>query len=247
MSSQDIKLYLSENLSFKEKFIHLMNLLVINQSYFDFQNYLFYIIFSIQNISIFFTDSSGCLNPNESIFDYLLNKIGEIIRIKSLFYKHRNYYNLTIYLFSFYYIIFTVYYLILILTTTRKTVYTTSLQFLNFFIKVNIYVLANIILDFFTRMLCFNDTYNRNIVEIKCNQSNNITPLFCSFFFNVYSTVLTLYIQLYYEENFFISDSKFNTITSKIYIYQHLSAIISSIALSLIHLLTHEFFLIFLL
>ena len=100
MSSQDIKLYLSENLSFKEKFIHLMNLLVINQSYFDFQNYLFYIIFSIQNISIFFTDSSGCLNPNESIFDYLLNKIGEIIRIKSLFYKHRNYYNLTIYLFS---------------------------------------------------------------------------------------------------------------------------------------------------
>ena len=242
MSSQDIKLYLSENLSFKEKFIHLMNLLVINQSYFDFQNYLFYLIFSIQNISIFFTDSAGCLNPNESIFDYLLNKIGEIIRIKSLFYKHRNYYNLTIYLFSFYYIIFTVYYLILILTTTRKTVYTTSLQFLNFFIKVNIYVLANIILDFFTRMLCFNATYNRYIVEIKCNQSNNITPLFCSFFFNVYSTVLTLYIQLYYEENFFISDSKFNTITSKIYIYQHLSAIISSIALSLIHLLTHEFF-----
>ena len=242
MSSQDIKLYLSENLSFKQKFIHLMNLLVINQSYFDFQNYLFYIIFSIQNISIFFSENAGCLNHNKSTIDFILFKINEIIRIKSLFFKHRYYYNLSIYLFSIYYILFTIYYLILILKTTRKTVYTISLQFLNFFIKVNIFVLANIILDFFTRMLCFDTTYNRNIKEIKCNQSNNIKPLFFSFFFTIYSTILTLYIQLYYEENFFISDSKFNTITSKIYIFQHLSAIISSISLSLINVFSHEFF-----
>ena len=115
MSSQDIKLYLSENLSFKEKFIHLMNLLVINQSYFDFQNYLFYIIFSIQNISIFFSENAGCLNHNKSTIDFILFKINEIIRIKSLFFKHRYYYNLSIYLFSIYYILFTIYYLILIL------------------------------------------------------------------------------------------------------------------------------------
>ena len=191
MSSQDIKLYLSENLSFKQKFIHLMNLLVINQSYFDFQNYLFYIIFSIQNISIFFSENAGCLNHNKSTIDFILFKINEIIRIKSLFFKHRYYYNLSIYLFSIYYILFTIYYLILILKTTRKTVYTTSLQFLNFFIKVNIFVLANIILDFFTRMLCFDTTYNRNMKEIKCNQSNNIQPLFFSFCFTIYKTILT--------------------------------------------------------
>ena len=91
-------------------------------------------------------------------------------------------------------------------------------------------------------MLCFGSIYNHYIPEIKCDQSNNFFPVFISGFTTIYSSFLTLFIQLFYEENFLISDSKFNTITSKIYIFQHIISIISSIELSFINQITNEFF-----
>ena len=50
-SSYSMKLFLIEKLTFKEKFFHLMNLLVINYSYFVFENYVFFIIYTTQNLS----------------------------------------------------------------------------------------------------------------------------------------------------------------------------------------------------
>ena len=242
MSTKEIKLFLSENLTFKEKFFHLMNLLVINHSYHIFENYLFFMIFTFQNISVFITKSSGQPNYKNNFIDDFLTHFGNILRVKSLLFDHRKYYNLFIYMTSVYYIFFSIFFLLLIKKTSRKTTYTMHLQFLNFFIKVNIYVLNNIIIDFFTRMLCFGSTYNSHIPDIRCDQSNNFFPIFISGFTTIYSSILTLFIQLYYEENFFISDSKFNTITSKIYIYQHIISIISSIELSFISQITNEFF-----
>ena len=242
MSTKEIKLFLTENLSFKEKFFHLMNLLVINHSYHIFENYLFFMIFTFQNISVFITKSSGQSNYKNNFIDDFLTNFGNILRVKSLLFEHRKYYNLFIYFTSVYYLFFSIFFIFLIKKTSRKTTYTIHLQFLNFFIKVNIYVLNNIIIDFFTRMLCFGSTYNSHIPEIRCDQSNNFFPIFISCFTTIYSSILTLFIQLYYEENFFISDSKFNTITSKIYIYQHIISIISSIELSFISQITNEFF-----
>ena len=242
MSSHELRLFLSEKLSFKEKFFHLMNLLVINHSYHIFENYLFFMIFTCQNLSVFITKSTGQLNYKNSMIDNFLYNFGKILRLKSLLFSHRKYYNLFIYFTSFYYVFFTIFFIFLISKTTRKSTYTLNLQFLNFFIKVNIYVLNNITIDFFTRMLCFGSIYNQYIPEIKCDQSNNFFPVFISGFTTIYSSILTLFIQLFYEENFLISDSKFNTITSKIYIYQHIISIISSIELSFINQISNEFF-----
>ena len=241
-SSYELRLFLSEKLSFKEKFYRLMNLLVINHSYHILENYLFFMIFTCQNLSVFITKQSSKIDYENSIVDYYLYNFGKIIRVKSLLFSHRNYYNLFIYFTSIYYVFFSIFFIVLISKTSRKSTYTLNLKFLNFFIKVNIYVLNNIIIDFFTRMLCFGTIYNHYIPEIKCDQSNNFLPVFISGFTTIYSSFLTLFIQLFYEENFLISDSKFNTITSKLYIFQHIISIISSIELSFINQITNEFF-----
>ena len=219
-----------------------MNLLVIHHSYNVFENYLFFLIYTAQNLSIFISKSASNLDYNNYSIDKILVTIGKILRVKSYLYNYRKYYNLFIYFLASYYIIFTIFFITLIYKTSRKTAYTLNLLFLNFLIKMNFYVLNNINIDFFTRMLCFGSSNNRYIQEIKCNQSNNYIPLIISGFSTVYSSFLTLFIQMYYEENLFISDSKFNTITSKIYIYQHLISIIASVELSLISQLTKELF-----
>ena len=241
-SSYSMKLFLIEKLTFKEKFFHLMNLLVINYSYFVFENYVFFIIYTTQNLSNYMTNNTNGLDYNKYIIDKILFNISKVIRVKELLYEHRKYYNLFIYILSFYYVLFSIFFIMMIKKTSRKTTYTLKLHCLNFLIKTNINVLNNINIDFFTRMLCFGQTNNTFIPQIKCNQSNNYLPLIFSAFTTIYSSFLTLFIQLYYEENFFISNSKFNTITSKIYIYQHLISIITSIELSLITKLTKEFF-----
>ena len=219
-----------------------MNLLVINYSYFVFENYVFFIIYTTQNLSNYMTNNTNGLDYNKYIIDKILFNISKVIRVKELLYEHRKYYNLFIYILSFYYVLFSIFFIMMIKKTSRKTTYTLKLHCLNFLIKTNINVLNNINIDFFTRMLCFGQTNNTFIPQIKCNQSNNYLPLIFSAFTTIYSSFLTLFIQLYYEENFFISNSKFNTITSKIYIYQHLISIITSIELSLITKLTKEFF-----
>ena len=242
MSPQRVKLYYTDDLSFKEKFMYLMNLLVINQSNDIFKSFFFLVIFSLQNISIYFTEPAGVLNYKNNTFDNFLFQIARIIRFKALLFYNRSYYNLAIYSISIYYIIFTILYIIMIYKTNRKTTYTQSLHFLNFFIKVNIYILSNIIIDFFTRMLCFNQIYNSNIPEIRCDQSNNLTTLIISLLSIIYSSITCIFIHYFYEDNFLLSNSNFNSITSKLFLLQHLKAIIDSFALGLISELTHDFF-----
>jgi len=241
MSSQSLNLYISDYLSFKERFIYLMHLLVLNQSSDRFEIFFFLGIFSLQNISIYFTDPAGVLNKN-NICDNFLFQIARIIRFKALLFYNRTYYNFAIYILACYYFLFTILYLVLIIKTNRKTTYTPLLHFLNFFIKVNIYILSNIIIDFFTRMLCFNQTYNSNIIEIKCDQSNNLKPLIICFSSSIYSSITCIFIHYFYEDNFLLSYSNFNSITSRLFLLQHLKAIIDSFLLGLISELTHDFF-----
>ena len=119
MSTKEIKLFLTENLSFKEKFFHLMNLLVINHSYHIFENYLFFMIFTFQNISVFITKSSGQSNYKNNFIDDFLTNFGNILRVKSLLFEHRKYYNLFIYFTSVYYLFFSIFFIFLI----KKTQY----------------------------------------------------------------------------------------------------------------------------
>ena len=160
MSPQRVKLYYTDDLSFKERFMYLMNLLVINQSNDIFESFFFLVIFSLQNISIYFSSPAGVLNFEHNTFDNFLYQFARIIRFKALLFYNRAYYNFAIYSISIYYIVFSILFIFLIYKTNRKTTYTSLLHFLNFFIKVNIYILSNIIIDFFTRMLCFNQTFN---------------------------------------------------------------------------------------
>ena len=119
-SSYSMKLFLIEKLTFKEKFFHLMNLLVINYSYFVFENYVFFIIYTTQNLSNYMTNNTNGLDYNKYIIDKILFNISKIIRVKELLYEHRKYYNLFIYILSFYYVLFSIFFIMMIKKLQEK-------------------------------------------------------------------------------------------------------------------------------
>ena len=175
MNTRDIKLFIEDEIDLKKKFILFMDLLINNQSN-NYENFIFLILFSIQNISIYFSEIIGVLKSNNSTFDKILIHVEKIIRIKSLFFYHKNFYIIMILLLFIYYFFFTFLFIYLLYNTKRKTTYSIFYQILNFFIKCSIYLLPNITLDFFTHLICLDDETNDYIPEI-----NVIKVIICLF------------------------------------------------------------------
>ena len=233
MKIKELKLFMKEELNIQKRFIILMNKLINNQSN-DSENLLFIIIFSIQNISIYFSEKVGVFDIDNNISDKILNLIEKFVRFKSLFFSNKYYYSLSIYILFIYYLFFFFFFIVSLLTSSRRKTYD---NFLKIF-----YYLSNISLDFFTHMICFNRDYNIYIKEIKCNQSNNIGPFIMSILTLFFSQIFMFFIHFFYEDHLFISVSSFSCLSSNMIIFQHLSAIISSIILGWIEEIHRGFF-----
>ncbi len=92
MSSKELKLFIEEEISNKDKFYLFMNLLVQNQAMSNFESLAFFFIYSLQFISIFFSEEVHVLDINNNISDEILNYIYQIIRIKDLMFNKRGNY-----------------------------------------------------------------------------------------------------------------------------------------------------------
>ncbi len=241
MKIKNLELYMKDELNLQKKFIILMNKLINNQSN-GFENLFFIIISTIQNISIYFSEKVGVFDIENNISDKILNLIEKMTRFKSLFFSNKNYYIFSIYVLFLYYFFFFSFFMYSLLITSRKQNYDNLLNLLNFLIKLNLYFLSNISLDFFTHMICFKKDYNLYIKEIKCNQSNNIGPFIISILTLFFSQIFMFFIHFFYEDNLFISVSSFSCLSSNIIIFQHLHSIISSFILGWIEEIHRGFF-----
>ena len=85
MSAKEFTLFSRDQLSIRNKFYYLMDLLITNQNSSRSEALFFMIIFYAQMISGFYSEYLGILKPKDSTSDKILNYIERIVRLKELF------------------------------------------------------------------------------------------------------------------------------------------------------------------
>ena len=184
MSSNELKLFIREEICYKDKFYLLMNLLVQNQAMSNFESLLFYLIYSIQFISLFFSEEVDVLDINNNVSDEILNYIYRVIRIKDLFFNEVGYYDFSIICLTLYLFFFTLFFIYMLKKASFNATFNNNYLFLNYMIKINYYFLTSVAIDFFSFRICIDREYNRYIKDLKCNPFDNLLYFF--FFINEY-------------------------------------------------------------
>jgi len=137
--SKKIKMFEEEELSFKNKFYRLMDLLISNQTNSRTETFLLIGIFYIQIISSFFSEKVKILN-SESKSDKIFIYIQKNFRIKNLFKDNYQYFQIkSIFLFVLVLIII-IHFFISIILTTRTNFYSYNKILINMYIKLFLYV-----------------------------------------------------------------------------------------------------------
>ena len=240
--SNSIILFQEENLSIKEKFYILMNLIVTDKTKSIFESYLFLVIFFIQFLSIFYSKPINVLNGDDNVSDKILIYISLIFRFKELLFNYPFAFKIVIYCIGIYLIYFTIFFLICLLKINYKSSLNFQIVSLNYMFKFLCYLLFNITLDLFTIMLCFGRENNLYFTDIKCNQKNNILPFIIGFFNALYITLLIFFLEFFYEDSFYLSSSPCCKMTSPLHHILYIICILLSIMSSLIDKFHHGFF-----
>ena len=125
MRRNEIKLFLNDKPSIKERFLILMNLLVNNQSESRLESIVFFIIFYFQTISGFFSPQIGILDPDNNTSDKILVNIEKIIRFKEIVKDNKEGFEGFIYIWAIILFIVTINVIIVLFLTDRNSLYTT--------------------------------------------------------------------------------------------------------------------------
>ena len=90
MRKEELKLFINDKPSLKERFIIFMNLLVNNQSESRIESMIFFIIFYLQTISGFFSPQVNIFDSKKSTSDNILMNLWKIIRFKEIVMNDQN-------------------------------------------------------------------------------------------------------------------------------------------------------------
>ena len=241
MQIENLNLYINENNSIKSKFFLLMNVLVSNKENNIYYYFILILFHELQNLSIFFSKNVKVLN-SKYLMDNILLQFEDIVRVKSLFFYNRDIYNILIYLISIYIFFFSCFFLLLLKKMNLCTIYNQALRILNYLININVFILQIIFYDSFTHFLCFGKEYNIKIKEIKCNQSNNKFPFIISLISTSLFFILMTMINLFYQDNFFLSQSPVKGIITYLNLYTQIICFINSFSLAFVNEIYHETF-----
>ncbi len=226
MKINELKLFENEKLSFSYKFYILMHILVSNQDLNEFENILYFIINSIQILSIYFSKYLGTFDPDDNVSDEILFIIQKIGRLGDLLINDYNYFKISIYIILLILMLGTIFFFYVLLNIKKKSLYTMEFMILNIYIKVFKNIIFNITLDIFSMQLCFGSEYNKYLEEIKCNNSNNKIPFIISLFNYIYSIIMIFFINFFCLDSFYISPNKNSHISCY---FEHLFSIMQII------------------
>ena len=243
---KEILLFQKEELSFKNKFFLLMDLLINNQVESRFEAFLLLGIFYIQIIFSFFTAQIEILDYKNSKSDKLLNYIHKLFRFKGLF--RNNYEKLTTFLIIFFFIFLLValHFIFCVSQVSKTSYYSINLKFINFYIKIFMYVLYNIIFDMGLSLLCFGqDDYNLNFNSIKCSDKKNPGIIFVAIIYVLLALVLYNLLSIFYNDSFFLSNSYYSKMTCNYDIFMGFNCFAISILSTQVQYLTKEIFLLY--
>ena len=212
--SKKLKLFEEEEFTFRHKFFTLMDLLVSNQSTTGFQSFLLLGIFYLQIISLFFSERLEIFNPDGTKSDYLLNIIEKIIRIKDLFHQKKSTFEILVIIIFILLFLITIHFLFNLFSLKKNCYYSTQKYFMNYYIKIFLYIGYNIILDIsFTSF------------QLKINTVYLIFSII-SLLFTIFAYI---FISIYYNDSFFLFNSYFAKMSCNYDLYWALNCLANSI------------------
>ena len=244
--SSEFYLFQKDILTFKEKFYILIDLLLSNQTPSRIESVIFLGIYYLQIISGFFDEKVGVFEKNKSTSDKILYYFTKILRFKYFLINKYTEFKICIITLFILLIIFIIFFLIICSKMKKDTFYTYYESFINYFFKFYIYVFFNIILDLIFINFCFGKEKNNPFFQnISCEFNDNIYIKLISIAFLFISVSLMFFIQCFYCESFYLSNSFYSRISCNYEIYITLNSIFFSVLLIQIKYLSKEIFLIF--
>ena len=243
---KEILLFQNENLSFKSKFYLLMDLLISNQVESRIESFLLLGIFYLQIIISFFSKQIGVLDTENCNSDKFLNVIQKIIRFKDLF--TNNYEKLTSFLISFFilFILLILHFIFSFNKISRESYYSFNHKIINFYIKIFRYVTYNIIFDMSFSTFCLGEgDLNYNFNSVKCSDTKNVIIIIISILFIVFSLIVLIFLSIFYNDSFFLSNSFYAKMTCNYDIYLAFNSLAVSCLSTQVKYLTKEIFLLY--
>ena len=204
--SKEVNFFIPEYVSRKTKFYRYMDTLISHKSDSKTECILLITISYIQLISGFFCKQVEILKEEESPDNYFI-LLQRVIRIHDLFSDSFEIYTILLYIIFIILIILSVLFFHRVRQTGKVATYSFSESMINFFLKIFLYVLYQPILDFCLSLLCMDDTNPHFSDEsAKCNVDNIFLFIIMILIF-LYTIFLALFLSLYYNECFLLSNS----------------------------------------
>ena len=241
--ANDIFLFYKDELTFKKKFFRLMNLLISKQSESREESFLLLTIFYLQILSSFFSEQLGVFSSSNGKSDNILIFIGKAIRLKGLFENYYEYLILIKYALFILIILEILHFLLSCFSVSRISYYSYNNMIINYYIKIFIYVLYNIIYDICFSSFCLgNKNDNTNYNFVKCSSQNNISSIILIIVFIIINICIYVFINIYYSDSFFLSSSYFAKMSCNYDTYWGFNCMIISLLLNQIDFFTKEVF-----
>ena len=246
-STKEYILFQKEKTSFKSKFYVLMDLLISSQNSTYSEMFVFMGIFFFQTLSGFFDKNVGVLNPTDSSFDNILFHIERIIRLRGLFENSYSQFQAFLIIFFVFSILLALGLLIAIIMIKKDTSYSWFHATLNMSIKLFLYFLYNIFLDFSCTNFCFESDPkdNPHFPGVTCKFQDKVLMVVLSVLMFALSNFLYFFLHCYYIDSFYLSNSPYSKISCGYDINIGINCLLFSILLSQIKYLSKEVFFIF--
>ena len=241
-----MSLYITEELPLEMKFYTMMDLLITNQVESRIESFIFLGIFYLQIISSFFAEQIGVFDKENSISDRILNSIERIVRVKDLLKDNYTGYKVLLLISFILVIILIIHFFLSILSIKRSSFYSFNKTFINYYIKAFIFLAYNIILDLCFSNFCFgSDEHNPSFIQASCSIKSNIPLTIISVLFIILSLIINIFIQIFYCDSFYLSNSYYAKISCNYDFYWSLNNLINSVLLIQAKYLTKEIFLVY--
>ena len=244
--SKEIVLFNTDELTFREKYYNLMDLLITNQSTSMMEAIIFLSIFYLQYISSFFDENIKVFKGDLFFLDNILNHIKKILHVKDLFNTQYTVFVVLEVIFFALIIICIIHFLFICLTLTKDSIYCTNKKIINLYVKFFIYVLYNIILDFCFSNFCIGSReLNPNFSDVTCSIKDHTFIFVISIILALMCFIVYTFIQIYYSDAFYLNGNFYAKMSTDYEFYLSINSIIVSLLLNQIEFLSKEFFLVY--
>ena len=244
--SKEVVLFNTDELTFTEKFYHLMDLLITNQSTSMGETIIFISIFYLQYITSFFDEKIGVFKGDEYFLDNILNYIKKIVRIKDLFSSQYTAFKALEIIFLILLVIGILIFLCTCFTLKKDSIYDLNKIIINLFLKFFIFIFYNVIFDFCFSNFCLGKAdLNPNFKNETCSINDHVVIFIISIILAILSFVIYTFIQMYYSDAFYLNGSFYCKMSSNYEIYLSLNSLILSFLLNQVKFLTKELFMVY--